>query len=158
MNRKGESITQECLGRGWERSPLLFQHQLALQPLIDVSYTTAASGPGGRKPLAHPSLEQGQQPDVPSLWGTKVGAGQTNSEPPKGSCPDVGLLCLFWAEGALVLWLVLVSGRVTLGRVVLTHPVLVKAHSCPGKSSPHQRESDGPKFLSCSGRSHRGKL
>lgn len=37
--------------------------------LIDVPYTTAASRPGGRKPLCSPLLEQGQQPDVPSLWG-----------------------------------------------------------------------------------------
>lgn len=76
MNRKGESITSECLGRGWERSRLLFQHQLALQPLIDVPYTTAASGPGGRKPLAHPSWSKASSQMFPAFGELRWGQGR----------------------------------------------------------------------------------
>lgn len=57
--------------------------------LIDGPCATAA-GPGGRRPLSRhsPLLEQGQQPDVPGLWGAGVGAGKTGSRP-GGSRPDV---------------------------------------------------------------------
>lgn len=57
--------------------------------LIDVPCTTAASGPGGRRPLHHsPLLEPGQQPDVPGLCGAGMGAGKAGSGP-GGSRPDV---------------------------------------------------------------------
>lgn len=123
--------------------------------LIDVPYTTAASRPGGRKPLAHPSWNKASSQMFPAFGGTKVGVGQA-SRLPKSSCPDAGSLYLFhdWAQGAPVLCLVWVSCCVIPEMVAITHPVLVKVHSCPGKSSRHQREaSDSSKSLSCSGQS-----
>lgn len=44
--------------------------------LIDVPYTTAASGPGGRKPLAHPSWSRASSQMFPAFGGTKVGEGR----------------------------------------------------------------------------------
>ena len=77
---------------GGGKEPAPFPAPASPAALIDVPCITAALGPGGRRPLRRsPLLEQGQQPDVPGLWGPGMGAGKAGSGP-GGSRPEVELL------------------------------------------------------------------
>ena len=93
-------------GEGGGKEPAPFPASASPAALIDVPCITAAMGPGGRRPLRHsPLLEQGQQPDVPGLWGAGMGAGKAG----QGAATQMSSFCLLlfgsWMQVVLVLLL-----------------------------------------------------